>query len=361
MDWKECDVMTRTIVVPLDGSELAEKALPYAVALAKKTGAHLLLLSVVAPMETWIAASGVYLSDERLAEEADAAQRYLASVQERLGREDTRTSVLYGRAAAAIREVAEAENAATIAMTTHGRSGLPRLVLGSVAGEVVRTSPTPVLLVPAGAGAGPEVTIRRVLVPLDGSELSEAVLPEVRDIASRFDAEVALLRVIVPPVALFPEQVMPSSLPALAEIEAGAKAYLDDVVTKLHGDGIKATAEVTIGYPAEAVLSAAADGKADLIAMSSHGRTGLGRLVLGSTADAVVRQARVPCFVARPAAVAAEQHLAEPAGVVEVIEGVSAARTIIPPPAFSEVPASEAPEPTPTVVRPHRPDRPGKS
>jgi nucleotide-binding universal stress UspA family protein len=315
--------MIDTILVPLDGSELAEQILPYAKTLAAKTRAELVLLSAVVPIQTWLGASS---TSARWKEEAEKATSYLESVRQQIstvGR--VRTKVMWGTAADCIRDTADTEGADLIAMTTHGRSGLPRLVMGSVAGEVLHTARQPVLLVRAGQGQPPgEVNIKRILVPVDGSPLSASVLPFIESVAQRLDANIILERVVTPPVILYPGEVIPSALPVLDEIEAEARIYLDKLGETIKRRGIKVQEEVTVGYPAQAILDAADRYSADLLAMSSHSRSAVGRWLIGSTTDAVVRQSHRPCLIVRPSAVAATDPAGEETAAVKVAGGVSA-------------------------------------
>lgn len=296
--------MIETILVPLDGSELAEQVLPYAKMLASKTEAELVLLSAVVPVQTWLGASS---TRARWKEEAAKATSYLESVRQQISAAGkVRTKVMWGTAADCIRDTADTEGADLIAMTTHGRSGLPRLVMGSVAGEVLHTARQPVLLVRAGQGQPPsEVNIKRILVPVDGSPLSASVLPFIESLAQRLDADLILERVVTPPVV---RRGLPVGLDLIEDAAAGV--YLDKLGETIKRRGIKVQEEVSVGYPAQAILDAADRYSADLVAMSSHSRSAVGRWLMGSTADAVVRQAHRPCLVVRPPAVAA-MHLAD--------------------------------------------------
>jgi len=355
--------MTNRILVPLDGSELGTHILPLVRALAKKTRSEVVLLSVIVPLETWSEAVGGIDSDERIAQEAEVARAFLEWVKHELKKDGVvaRGRVVFGRAAQSIQDVANEEGARIIAMTTHGRSGLPRLVLGSVADEVVRTSTRPVLLVRASETPATGVGFERILVPVDGSALSESVLPVIEELATTLDAELVLQRVIVPPVVLYPGQVAPSAPPVLDDIEVAVKDSIDVLAEGLRRKGFNVKCEVSFGYPAECILAAAAEYKVDMIAMSSHGRTGVGRWVMGSVADSVVRRADLPCLVIRPPEITKDQPRGGTSGVVEVTPGITVAKTVVPPPALAEhqldPPRGEQIPP----VRPHRPERKGVS
>jgi nucleotide-binding universal stress UspA family protein len=314
---------------------------------------------VIVPLETWSEAVGVFESDKRLMEEAEAAGAFLNRLERGLKGDQirVRTRVVFGKAAQSIQETAADEGASMIAMTTHGRSGLPRLVLGSVADEVVRTAIRPVLLVHASERPVTDVNIRRILVPVDGSALSESILPVVEDLAKTHGAELVLQQVITPPVFLYPGQVVPSALPALDDIESAVKDSIEVLAEALRKKGFTIKSEVFVGYPADSILAAAAQHKVDMIAMSSHGRTGVGRLVLGSVTDSVVRSAYLPCLVIRPSTIAKDQPAQDSPSVVEVAAGITAAKTIVPPPALAESRLDPPPADQVSPVRPHRPER----
>lgn len=346
--------MANKILVPLDGSDLAEQVLPYATALATKTGASLVLLSAVVPAHTWLRPVS---ASETSAEEFANATAYLQSVEQKLTFDGkVMLRVESGSAAECVRRVADDERADIIAMTTHGRSGLPRLVLGSVASEVTHTASQAVLLVRAAKDQPPAVVdIRRILVPVDGSRASESVLPVIEELAQRLAAEIVLERVVVARLALYGAEYVPSSRPVLDELEEAAKDYVTEVARRLSHHGVRVSGEIMDGIPVPAILDAAERNAVDLIAMSSHSRSAPGRWLLGSTADGVVRQSHLPCLIIRPAMdKRAEGH--EPA-VTEIIEGVSVAKIVIPAPDMTEVAAQGAPVPHSQTVRQHRPER----
>lgn len=140
---------------------------------------------------------------------------------------------------------------------------------------------------------------KRVIVPLDGSRLAEGVLPFLKDIAGPLDLEVTLLRVLQP---LPPEVIEGSRSLAVEDIPERfreAYAYLRPLAATLEAKGVRVDCKVRRGEPVTEILGGAAEAKADLIAMSTHGRTGLSRLLFGSVAEAVLRRAAVPVFVLR--------------------------------------------------------------
>lgn len=147
---------------------------------------------------------------------------------------------------------------------------------------------------------------KRAIVPLDGSPEAEAIVPFILDIAGPLDIEVILLQVVVP----VPPQVIEGSRHVIVEdVEARlaeAREYLAPIAARLESRGVRVDVVVRHGRPAEEILAAARERGADLIAMTTHGRSGIGRLLFGSVTEAVLRHAEIPVLALRitPAAVA---------------------------------------------------------
>jgi nucleotide-binding universal stress UspA family protein len=237
-----------------------------------------------------------------------AERVYLRGVQARL-REDgipTGSAVtLNGTVGPALVTYADGLGIDLVVMATHGRGGLSRLWLGSTADYLVRHLDVPVLVVRPAAGRRTEAPLSagQILVPLDGSPLAEEALAPAVELARVWDAEVRLLRVVGPIVTAdtgYPvSAVYDEDLTAMAR--ASAQAYLDRVILCLHGQGIRATGTAVIGAStAEMILDLAHGSPVKMLAIATHGRSGLGRLMLGSVADKLVRGAEVPVLV-RPA------------------------------------------------------------
>ena len=147
---------------------------------------------------------------------------------------------------------------------------------------------------------------RRVLVPLDGSRVAEAILPFIEQIAGPLDMEVLLVRVV--PLTSMDVVGMAKESQAGAPIlrELDAQGYLEPLVASLKAKGVRAGARVRIGDPATEIVAAAKEINADLIAMTTHGRSGLGRLLFGSVAEAVLRGSPIPVFLLRTSEAALE-------------------------------------------------------
>ena len=354
-------MMIRTILVALDGSKIAEQTLPVVIALTPRIGADVVLASAIAPQDGWTDGPVVREWEQ---EEQGAASAYLKSVQQQLGKRGVKVRgvrVDWGRPHLVIGAIADEEGADLIAMTTHGRSGFARWVMGSVADKVLRTSRKPVLLVhshdESQEPAAREVQIERILVPLDGSPLGESVIPFVQDLAKSLHASLLLLDVVVPTPELS-ATFLPYSTSILEELRVGAEKYIEGVGKRIGASGVAVETTAVVGQAAEAILDAAKQTSADLIALSTHGRSGPARWILGSVADAVIRHADRPCLVI-PAR-GADRGKAEPEQASSAVPAVGT--TVVPPPALTERPAERQPRRSRAPKeRPHRPERsPGR-
>jgi nucleotide-binding universal stress UspA family protein len=292
------------MLVPLDGSLLGERALPIATALARATGARLVLVRVA-----WAATlpgTDPAQAQVRAVEEAEA---YLNGVVHRLAEQAIRAEIAvpYDRPAEGILAEIALRHADLVVMSTHGRSGLGRVVYGSVAEAVLVRSPAPVLLVRADGGHAPwlaEEVQPRILVPLDGSAFSEAVLSHAAALARALGATIILLRA-TPPPALPGGELVPVAPIVDAELlereRAEAEASLDAVADQLRAQGLQMQTIVRPGPAVAAILEESRAAGASLIAMATHGRTGLARLAFGSVAGEVLRRSELPLLLVRPA------------------------------------------------------------
>ncbi len=297
--------MNDTLLVPLDGSELSEAALPWAELLARHEGCALLAVRVVS-WPLYIGQSNGYASaeiyDHVRAAELEQATTYLADLKQRLAARNLAvdTVVAEGIAAQAIVDLAEERGAAAIVMATHGRGGLGRLVLGSVAAQVATQATVPLLLVRPTAGAAPPTpALRRLLVPLDGSPLAEQALELAQDLANQ-GAALVLVRVVAPVERRKPGIGVPETFVDEAATRAAvqeAESYLRQLADSRARSSRAVETLVRVGAATEEILATAQEVAADLIVASTHGRTGPRRWVLGSVADALVRRAAVPVFL----------------------------------------------------------------
>jgi len=286
--------MLSTLVVPLDGSTLAERALPYAEALARRAQARMILLRAVGGNEQDATAA---LSE---------AEGYLRSVGDALVARGVEVDISAPVGDAVERIVAEGEarNASLLVMGTHGRDGLGRLFSGSVAEEVLQQTTRPLMLIRTEGDApvaAPFPDRPRVLVPLDGSLFAETALDLAHDLAQLLNGELVLLSVVTPPPP-----------PAMSELGFGAVPYLDfdlegarresqaylERMARQHGiDPAQVQASVQIGGTAEGIIEAIGQLGAALVVMATHARSGLGRFLFGSTATDTLHKIDVPLIL----------------------------------------------------------------
>jgi nucleotide-binding universal stress UspA family protein len=298
--------MSEPILVPLDTTTAAEQVLPEVTALATALRRSVVLLAVVP--------DGAALHPVLEAHDAEVAalierreryaREYLDGVRSRLEALglDVECLVAVGNVADQIGAAAADQDASMIAMATHGRVGMQRWFLGSVADRVVHTVTEPVLLVrPPEEGATPAASVERVLVPLDGSELAEEALPRAREIASACVAPITLLRAVPMDWILSSDTLGIESevSPQLLEvIEQDAKGYLDKAAEDLRAAGFEVeTVFAPYSHPAEDIARLAEQAAGTLVVMTTHGRSGLGRTILGSVADRVIRSSGAPVLL----------------------------------------------------------------
>lgn len=307
--------MLRTLLVPLDGSSFGEHALPYAGHIAEATGARIELAHVHLPHVPETDVEGITpYQFERVVEydhqaDSTAVESERRQLQERAARLaegggiETGARVLRGSVAATLHRHAEALRADLVVMASHGRGGLSRAWLGSVADYLIRHASMPVLLVrPDETRASRPEALARILVPLDGSSFSEQVLGPLTDLAEPLQARVTLLRVLTPVMRYGGPPAELDSEPVMQE-RASAGEYLQGLASRLARILPEVDTDV-VAHPqaATAILDAADRHACGLIALATHGRGGIARLLLGSTADKVVRATGVPVLAFRPRA-----------------------------------------------------------
>lgn len=290
--------MLRTILVPLDGTPFGEQALPVATAVARRTGARVRLAHVHRPVPVDQQTLGA--TAEFAAREED--RRKLARVAGELAAAGVPAehALLDGPVAETLVRHAAEVAADLVVMTTHGRGPLSRAVLGSVADSLVRRLTAPTLLVrPTDPAAphGPPPPVRHLLVALDGTKAAEAVLPKAVELGEAMGARFTLLRVVsTVPAYPIPAGVVPPGLDEeVMRVRAAAAAYLERVAAPLRDKGLDVRTLVAVDPdPGRAILEEAHDLGCDLIALESHGRSGLARLLHGSVTGDVVRHATTP-------------------------------------------------------------------
>jgi nucleotide-binding universal stress UspA family protein len=309
--------MYRSLLVPLDGSQAAEHALPMALTLARRFSARLTVVHVHVPPRSLYGQSGFY--NEPADRELRAlGETYLNVVLARLAAVTAvpvDSAFLDGPVVDAINHQIEKSAVDLIVMTTQGRGPVARFLLGSVGDLMLRQSTVPILFLrpkETDVDLAETVSFRRLLIPLDGSPLAEQILEPVISLAAKMPSEIVLLRVVE---LLMPEGyalagsrvtgLRPDLVAQLQEAgrreQAQAKEYLDQLSTRLRTRSLNVqTRVVSHIQPATAILDDAATHDVDLIALATHGQGGLKRWLVGSVADKVVRGAGTPVFVYRP-------------------------------------------------------------
>jgi nucleotide-binding universal stress UspA family protein len=297
------------IIVPLDGSVFGEAALPSAVAFARRNGSRLELVMVHhSAVHPDIPAA---MTPEIEATARARARAYLEETAGRVRREleaDVGVAVLDGEIASAIAAYAAVDPPELIVMSTHGRTGASRLLLGSVADRLVRELHRPFVLVrPSAPPAGRDVPpVARVLVPLDGSALAASVVDEVARLYPPGTATLHLVRVVAPAemIPVGAPMPLPTVAPELTEARlAMARRYLEDTTARLRLKGWDVEHEVVCEWtPARAVLRCAAAHRCELIAIATRGLGGVRRILLGGVAQEVVHGATTPVLLVNPAA-----------------------------------------------------------
>jgi nucleotide-binding universal stress UspA family protein len=298
--------MVKKVLVPLDGSTLAEQILPYARLFA---GELKLSVELVGVVEVEALAShvspetGRYI-DTLLAEGMRNSEEYLAKITRSFAGLNVKYIVARGKPEEVIIERAADDKNTLIAMATHGRSGLNRWLLGSIAEKVLRGSANPLLLVRAGREAKTEgqAALKSILVPLDGSELAETVLPNVVELARTLGLEVVLVRAYETPYTAYATAYAISYEELTAEVRDEALGYLENKAEELTKQGLENVSYFALhGVAAEEIISLGRKTPESLIAMCSHGRSGVRRWVLGSVTERVARHSGDPVLIIRAA------------------------------------------------------------
>lgn len=303
--------MFRTILVPLDGSRFAERALPLATWLAAQSRARLHLVLAHQPSPVVIGIGDLLPPPPELDDELRVKeQTYLAETAERLGSVGAgpvEVSCCEAPAGSEIVDKATALGADLIVMSTHGRGAIGRLWLGSVADYVVRQAPVPVILVRSEQTDARAVTtsMHGLLVPLDLSPESQRVLEPVITLAQAAQAHVTLLYVVEEYFQTFEPGVLyptPED-PVITEVRrTDAQRVLDRIADGLRERGLAVSARVVTDMSAASgILRALEEQRFGLVAMTTQGASGIRRFVLGSVADKVIRGAAKPVMVVRPA------------------------------------------------------------
>jgi nucleotide-binding universal stress UspA family protein len=295
--------MFKHLLVPLDGSNLAEAALPAAAYLAKQTGASTVLIHLIEqhPPEE--------VHGERHLTTTEAALSYLDAVGARFFSPDypVESHVHTSRVSdvpVSIADHAQEMGSDLIVMCVHGRSGIHRWLAGSIAQQVIRHGMASILLIqPASAGEVPPFTCDRMLVALDGNPEHEKGMTVAIELAAACSADLHLL-MVVPTLGTLPDQkaetakLLPGAMTALLDLsEEDAQRYLDEQEERAAAGGVAATSAVGRGDPADVIVQTAASVQADVIVLGTHGKAGMDAFWSGSVAPKVAGKSRSPLLL----------------------------------------------------------------
>lgn len=295
--------MYKKILIPLDGSNAAHVAIPYAEKIAIGFGSTITIMYVSqSPEESHSNMHKLYLEKmvEVIKSEIDTY------VDKPLGKKITLESAIsVGDPAQEIVDFADKQNINLIVMSTHGRTGVTRWALGSVADRVLRATKRPVALIRV-KNAEPKVLgkllISKILVTLDGSERSEKIIPYVQNLASKIKAEVVLLHVLEPTYGVYKAGGFHHDVYSKKQRESMTvfyEDYLNGIADRFRGKAIATKCQILFGNGAEPIINYADRIGADFIAMATHGRSGVSRWVLGSVTEKVLRMANTSLFLVR--------------------------------------------------------------
>jgi nucleotide-binding universal stress UspA family protein len=297
--------MFRSVLLPLDGSALADRALPFAGHLARAAGGRLIVVRAHLPEDDLeLRVENPNSSPvERMQSERGMAEDEFGSACKRLREDglDVEPHFVEGAAADVIYETARAQRASVIVMSTHGRGGFGRWLYGSVADQVLRRVPVPVLLVPSACNQHwADNNMQRVVVPLDGSAVAADALVPARDLAAALGGGMLLLTVVELTAAYPHHSIALGDERRLVEEERAAQ-YLCEVAAGLGAPNAPpVTTRIAYGDAAAQICAVAREVGAAAIAMASHGRGVIERVLLGSVTTSTVHKSSVPVLVYRP-------------------------------------------------------------
>jgi nucleotide-binding universal stress UspA family protein len=302
------------IVIPLDGSELAEGVLPHVVEVIRDRECQVHLLTVAQEARGTKSVLTDLLSSSNAREERRHVEQELSAylLHVACGLEPVaakvQVGVRFGRPAEEILAFAGEVDADLIAMSTHGRSGISRWVFGSVTDRVLHGALCPLLLVRTES-LQPAVAYQRILVPLDGSETAEQVLPYASALIRPNYTRIFLISVLPNGLSDRTVTLLTSSPPGLQlstttrpKAEVQLTVYLRSVAAALRERGAIVQTAIRKGSPAEEILAHAAENEVDLISMTAHGFSGVSRWVYGNVAGKVLQGAHCPILLVRPPA-----------------------------------------------------------
>ena len=288
------------ILVPLDGSVLSESAIPLAISLACLQPTNYIFVSFARPNS---GETDLSEGQSHNRPESDEITTYLDKIAGRYPEISPTLIVGAGDAATEIERAADEQGADLVVIASRGRSGMVRGLLGSVTGRFLQISRCPVLVTPSGVEelrAGGSHNLSYLIIPLDGSELSERAIKYGGQLASKLGIPVHLIKCIRYPTLSANGNEMgfePGLLVGVSELETSAEKYLQDHAAVLSSMGVEAECIVEVGHPRNLIVELANGLPDPLIVMTSHGSTGLTRWALGSVADGLLRTSTAPVLL----------------------------------------------------------------
>jgi len=292
--------MVERILLPLDGSPFGERALPYALRLASATGARLILMHGHAPLVIAKEPDFDVQAFARRLRDGQVVVPYTATAGIEI--EAVTHDVYMDKVADGICETIVAQGADLVVMSTHGHGGLGRWLYGSVADQVIRQSPVPLVLVPVTCDHIWERSAAlRIMVPLDGSTFAEEVLDPVGKLASALKAELLLVGAAGPLEYGYADGV-PFTRSGFDAALKETNEYLEGVAARLRAAGQRVTVDAQTGQAGPVIDGIARRRHVDLIAMATHGRSGMARAALGSVATEMLHRSTVPLLLWHPVA-----------------------------------------------------------
>ncbi|MCB0113615.1 MAG: universal stress protein [Caldilineaceae bacterium] len=304
--------MYHRILVPLDGSPFAEGIFGYLSQVDQQGDSEIVLVQILEQERygAYLTPGPLPISGQPISEWKQHAEQYHETVAMGLRKQgyEVRSLIVHGNdVAGEICRLADEERVNLIAMTTHGRAGLPRWLMGSVASRVVSATDKPVFLVHPNAHTRERaVSLRRILVPLDGSRLAELALNVAGALARSREAGLILVRALEPAAVIGANSAtsdaaapVPAEAPVHSIERDAADLYMADVLEVMNNTNTVEQSLIVHGSPAEVILDTAEMNDADLIIMSTHGRSGVSRWVYGSVAEKVLHSAPCPLLLLR--------------------------------------------------------------
>ena len=301
--------MIKRVLIPLDGSELAELVIPHLLRFSVPQRTEFLLMTALSP--------SIFPSFDNIISSHQSEQMEIAPTHENIASErvhaisqqlkqhgfKVESKFLSGMPADSILRLAEQAYVDLIAMSTHGRTGLGLALLGSVADEVLHNAHPPIFLVPARVELQSDSVLRTILLPLDGTPVAEAALPVAHQFAQDTGAIIHLLRV----AELYDtkhESAIDSAFTSCDDfgeqpVVRQATCYLERIHSRLQLAGIASRCQVVIGDPADTIVRIACADNVDVIVMSTHGRSGVERMVYGSVVSQVISNTLCPLLLVR--------------------------------------------------------------